>query len=97
MELPFAEGRMIFMLRCRMFPTRMNFPGRWSNDLCCLYCGKPDTDEHLFKCWGFIDLTLNENMEYKMFLRLNVPKEELSRGARILLKIYERLLMAQED
>ena len=47
-DLPFSEGRIIFMFRCRMFPTRVNFPERWSTDLKCVYCCCQDTDGRSF-------------------------------------------------
>ena len=80
-----------------MFPTRVNFAGRWASDLNCVYCGKMDTDEHLFTCWGFTDLLEGENIHHEHFYKLDVPMEVLSVGARVLKKIYERLLLVQED
>ena len=96
-DLPFSESRMIFIFRGRMFPTRVNFAGRWASDLNCVYCGKMDTDEHLFTCWGFTDLLEGENIHHELFYKLDVPMEVLSVGARVLTKMYERLLLVQED
>ena len=48
-----------------MMPTSANFPGRWKTDSCRI-CGKFDTDQHLFICPGFIDLTTE--IKYSMFL-----------------------------
>ena len=53
-ELPFEEARVIFMLRCRMFPTKENFKGRWGTE--CRYCSCTETDMHLFSCAGYKDL-----------------------------------------
>ena len=89
-ELPFVEARVIFMLRCRMFPTKDNFHGRWGTGSECRYCnGCIETDLHLFSCAGYRDLL--EGIKFEMFMTLNVTMEELSRGARSLLKVKERL------
>ena len=93
-NLPFTEGRIIFVFRCWMFPTRVNFPERWTTNLNCIYCNRLDTDEHLFSCWGYIDIFWGVNMDFTMF---NVPMEVLSGGAMILNRIYERLSIAQND
>ena len=53
--LDFVDARAIFMSRYRMWPTKSNFPGRWSGT-CCNVCGFEDTDEHVFSCAGYIDL-----------------------------------------
>ena len=74
-NLSFAEGRIIFMFRSRMFPTRVNYPDRWSTSLNCTYCSLRDTDEHLFSCWGYLDLV--NNIDYSMFHRLDVSMEKL--------------------
>ena len=54
--LNFQDARSVFMLRCRMLQTRTNFHGRWPGDLCSV-CGEEDTDQHVFVCPGFQDLT----------------------------------------
>ena len=36
-QLPFQEARMVFMLRARMFPTKSNFPKRWSQSNLCTF------------------------------------------------------------
>ena len=46
-DLSFVEGRIVFMFRSRMFPTRVNYPNRWTS-LNCQYCSLRDTDKHLF-------------------------------------------------
>ena len=94
-ELPFLEGRIVFMFRSRMFPTRVNYPERWSSSLSCSYCSSLDTDEHLFSCLGYIDLT--NGIDYGMFHRLDVSMKKLSEGAQVLLRIHERLSVVQED
>ena len=96
-ELPFPEGRIIFVFRCRMFPTRVNFPERWTSNMNCIYCGNLDTDEHLFTCWGFLDICRDESVTCDMFYKLAAPLEDLSKGAQVLIKIYNRLLDAQND
>ena len=86
-ELPFEEARVIFMLRCRMFPTKNNFKGRWGNE--CRYCNCMETDMHLFSCAGYTDLL--EEINFEIFMSLNCSTEELSKGAKALLKVKERL------
>ena len=96
-ELPFIEGRIIFMFRCRMFPTRVNFPERWTSELKCIFCSCMDTDEHLFSCVGYLDIMKEQQIDPNIFYTLDVPMSELSRGAKILLMIHERLERFQED
>ena len=96
-ELPFAESRIIFMFRSRMLPTRVNFPNRWADDLLCVYCKRLDTDAHLFTCWGYLDITGASNVDSSIFYHLRATKEELSQGAKILICIHERLVIAQGD
>ena len=80
-----------------MFPTRVNFPERWTTDLNCLYCCCMDTDEHLLTCWGYVDIVEGCEIEPSIFYNLEAPLEVLSRGAQVLEKIYDRLLLAQND
>ena len=96
-DLPFLEGRIIFMFRCRMFPTRVNFPERWTSDLNCVYCGNLDTDEHLFTCWGFLDICQDVNIDHNMFYKLDVSLDALRSASQVLIKMYDRLLNAQND
>ena len=98
-DLPFESARIIFMFRSRMFPTRVNFPERWCDGINCIYCGKMDTDEHLFTCWGFVDITANggNEVDHNMFYKLDAPLEELVKGAGVLQSIFERLSLAQDD
>ena len=93
-ELPFNEARVIFMLRCRMFPTKINFQGRWDKKSECRYCSCTETDLHLFSCGGYSDLLVG--VQFEIFMALNVGMEELSRGARALLKVEERLEMVKD-
>ena len=79
-----------------MFPTKTNFPGRWSqSDVCPLCCGI-ETDEHLFKCCGYMDLHEGQ-IEYRDFITLDCSMEKLGNSARRLMKIYDRLNMVNED
>ena len=55
-----------------------------------------DTDEHLFSCVGYLDI-MEEKIDPNIFYTLDVPMTVLSRGAKILLMIYERLERFQED
>ena len=81
-ELPFQEARVVFMLRSRMFPTKDNFKGRWGDQ--CVYCEAIESDVHIFSCVGYRDLL--SGVRYDMFMNLDVPIEELSNGAKNLLK-----------
>ena len=87
-ELPFEEARVVFMLRVRMFPTRDNFKGRWGTNE-CTYCGCIESDVHLFSCAGYNDLLGCTNFD--MFMNLNASTDELSAGAKQLLKVVDRL------
>ena len=89
LELPFEEGRAIFMLRSRMFPTKDNFKGRWGSE--CAYCEAVESDIHIFSCAGYSDLLGEVDMD--RFLTLNASIEELSLGAKKLLEVKERLEM----
>ena len=86
-ELPFNEARVIFLIRCRMFPTKDNFKGRWGSE--CIYCSCVETDLHLFSCAGYKDIL--EGIQFDNFMTLDVSIEELSKGAKCLLKVKERL------
>ena len=86
-DLPFEEARVVFMLRSRMFPTKDNFKSRWGTE--CEFCCSVESDVHLFSCVGYRDL-LSE-VHYDMFMNLNVSTEELSVGAKKMLKVKERL------
>ena len=65
LQLPFHESKMIFLIRSRMFPTKANFPGRWSSSNLCPYCCEVETDEHLFGCCGYMDIHQGE-IDYKL-------------------------------
>ena len=95
-ELPFHESRMIFLLRTRMFPTKTNFPNRWSVSSLCTFCCEVETDEHLFHCCGYEDIHKGES-DYKTFFQLDCGMEKLSHEAKVLLQIHERLLRTNED
>ena len=86
-ELPFQEARAVFMLRARMLPTKENFRGRWGYE--CNFCSSPESDMHLFSCAGYSDLL--EGVDFDLFLKLEGSIEELSVGAKKLLKVVERL------
>ena len=55
-QLNFKQTQAVFLLRSRMLKSKENYDGRWTNKICD-YCGKRDTDEHLFKCPGYSDIT----------------------------------------
>ena len=95
-ELPFTKARIVFMFRARMFPTRTNFKERWTTSHNCAYCNRLDTDEHLFTCWGYMDL-VNGMIDHTIFYHLNVTNSELSMAADVLIGIYNRLEMCQND
>ena len=87
-EMTFKRTRAVFMLRSRMIKSKENFKGRWSNEICD-YCGKNDTDEHMFTCPGYSDLT-NENLQYETFFGKDMNIETLEQGADKLIKIIDR-------
>ena len=86
-ELPFKEARAVFMLRARMLPTKDNFRGRWGYE--CNFCSCPESDMHLFSCAGYSDLL--DGINFDLFITLESSIEELSLGAKQLLKVIERL------
>ena len=94
-QLPFKEARIIFMLRARMFPTKCNFPKRWSSSSLCTFCCGIETDEHLFKCPGYRDIH-RDAWDHELFMKLG-DVDVLSEGAKMLLAVYERLLEINED
>ena len=55
-----------------------------------------DTDEHLLSCCGFMDIHQYQ-INGLLFMNVNGDMNELSFGAKILLKIHERLLLINED
>ena len=70
-----------------MFPTKDNFKGRWGSE--CRYCNCVETDIHLFACAGYDDLL--QGIEFDSFMSLNASPDELSKGAKLLIKVKERL------
>ena len=94
-ELNFQEARAIFMSRYRMWPTKENFPGRWSGENCNI-CGRRDTDEHIFTCPGYTDL-INEKFEYDVFWEQECLNDtmRLKAVAGSVIKIIERLEIIQ--
>ena len=93
LDLPFHLARTVFMVRCRMLPTKDNFPGRWKGT-CCNVCGMDDTDEHLFACPGFADI-LDDSVSLEMFFDDN-DLELLESAAEKMVKVIERLKVIQE-
>ena len=96
LKMPYEEARIIFMWRSKMFPTKCNFPNRWSSSKLCDFCLGLDTDEHLLQCCGYMDLHQNK-LNNQMFWADVIDMEELRSGARILQKIHERLLVINEE
>ena len=96
LKLPFEEARIIFLWRSRMFPTKCNYPNRWTTSKLCNFCCMIDTDEHLLSCCGFMDIHKYQ-IDHQMFLNLGTDMNKLSVGAKILLQFHERLLIVNED
>ena len=94
-RLPFEEARMIFMWRAKMFPTKCNFPDRWSPSKLCNFCCSLDTDEHLLECCGYIDLH-QRKLNPEMFWIVD-DVDNLRYGAKVLMEIYDRLMITNED
>ena len=82
------------MVRCRMLLTKDNFPGRWEGTLCNV-CDCPDTDEHLFRCPGFIDI-LDEEISYELFFADDQDLSTLGMAAEKMIKVNNRLKVIQE-
>ena len=95
-KLPYEEARIIFMWRSRMFPSKCNFPDRWSSSKLCNFCCTLDTDEHLLQCCGYMDIHQYQ-LNHKMFMVADGDWNELKAGAQMLMEIYERLLVINED
>ena len=90
LDLPFQHAKVIFLIRCRMFPTKVNFPGRWSDNLLCNVCGQLDTVAHLFGCDGYADIVDSE-MSYQMFFTLELDLCKLKNAASKMMLIKERI------
>ena len=93
-HLQFEQARAVFMLRSRMLPTKENFKGRWKSQE-CLYCHRLESDMHLFSCPGYDDLLSGK--EYWKFMSLSMDMEELVDGAKMLIKVKERLELINKD
>ena len=79
-----------------MWPTKRNFPGRWSGTLCNI-CGCEDTDEHIFSCPAYCDILVDENIHYKMLFDDNVLDDMLlvRHMAEVLTLIVQRMEQIQ--
>ena len=56
-----------------------------------MICGKKETDEHLFQCPGYIDLIGTNDINYKMFFKLDCSMDMLDKAAGILSEMVKRL------
>ena len=74
-----------------MWPTKENYPGRWSGDLCNI-CNRKDTDEHIFSCPGYMDL-IEDMFDYQVFWNKDVLEDMvlLKEIAKIVLLLVERM------
>ena len=90
-ELNFNEARAIFMARYRMWPTKENFPGRWSG-VSCNVCGARDTDQHVFSCPGYADIIQGKYC-FDVFWDKNVLNDidKLKEIAKVVLLLIERM------
>ena len=91
-QLDFVHSKVIFMSRFRMWPTKRNFPGRWSGILCNI-CGGEDTDEHIFSCPGYFDILVDKNIHYKMLFDDKVLDDmlQLRHIAEVLTQVVQRI------
>ena len=55
-----------------------------------------NTDEHLLQCCGYMDIHQYQ-LNHKMFMVADGDWNELKAGAQMLMEIYERLLVINED
>ena len=94
-ELDFKDARSVFMARYRMLPSKSNFPGRWIGELCNV-CGIKDTDRHIFRCPGYMDLA--KGIEYEMFFDDKIIKDsnKLKELASKLTRIIKRMESIKE-
>ena len=86
--LPFEQARIVFMLRSRMFPTKLNFKGRWENNE-CEFCRIPQNDKHLFSCPAYVDLTVG--LIYMDIIGLNLEMDKLYEASVRMQRVKERL------
>ena len=95
-ELNFEEARGIFMARYRMWPTKVNYPGRW-NGVSCNVCGFDDTDIHLFTCPGYSDI-VNGQFNFYSFWDNDTLEDmgKLKMLAKIVLLLLERMKHIQK-
>ena len=96
-ELSFEEARAIFMTRYRMWPTKVNFQGRWGENVDCNVCGIEDNDEHVFTCPGYADIVQGK-LRIEMFWDEEVLKntELLKMAAQMVIKVINRMKSLQK-
>ena len=95
--LPFDEARIIFMWRSRMFPTKCNYPNRWSSSKLCNFCCRLDTDDHLLDCCGYMDIH-HGKVTPEVFWSVDCDDlDKLRSGARTIMEIFDRLVTINED
>ncbi len=97
LKVNYIESQAIFMTRYRMWPTKVNFPGRWGDELSCNVCGSEDNDEHIFLCPGYCDLII-PGTSLRQFFDENVMKdnEKLKLLAEMAIKLIERMKILQK-
>ena len=80
------------MSRYRMWPTKDNFPGRWSGTECNV-CGVSDTDEHVLSCPGYKDIFEEVKFDFEVFWDKDVLNdfEKLREIAVTVIKLLERM------
>ena len=61
----------------------------------CNICGNVDTDAHLFKCPGFVDLL--KDVTYKVFFDDSVEVDVVSVAAERMIMVNERLMTIQDN
>ena len=84
------------MTRYRMWPTKVNFPGRWGEEIACNVCGAEDSDEHIFHCPGYSDLIV-EGTNLLQYFDEKVLKDngQLKLLAEMAINVIERMKILQ--
>jgi hypothetical protein len=95
-QLDFIHAKVIFMSRFRMWPTKSNFPGRWTGSLCNI-CDREDTDEHIFSCPGYSDILAENQFHYKMLFDDHVLDDmlQLKQMAEVIVLLVQRMEQIQ--
>ena len=80
-----------------MFPTKCNYPNRWTSSKLCNFCFRLDTDDHLLDCCGYVDIH-HGKVTPEVFWSVDCDDiDKLRSGARTIMEIFDRLVTINED